>query len=152
MHTSRRGLAAWAGLLPLSLAACATAQADTGLTRAGFAAWLDKYGAAWSAKDAAAAGALFTADASYHEMPFDAPMQGRAAIEAYWTRVTAPQSDIRFSYEIIAVEGDQGAAHWRALFNAGGAAVELNGMFAIAFAEDGVTARSLREWWHVKAG
>ena len=28
-----------------------------------------------------AAGKLFVADASYHEMPFDAPKQGRAAIE-----------------------------------------------------------------------
>ncbi len=40
-----------------------------------------------------AAGAPFTADASYHEIPFDEPMQGRAAIEAYWSRVTATQSD-----------------------------------------------------------
>jgi ketosteroid isomerase-like protein len=139
------------------LAGCAPAAQDEqasapALTPEAFAAWLDRYGAAWTARDATAAGPLFSDDATYHEMPFDAPMRGRAAIEAYWARVTEPQSDIRFTYEIIATESDKGVAHWHAAFNAGGAPVELDGVFVITFTEDFATVRSLREWWHVKAG
>jgi ketosteroid isomerase-like protein len=130
----------------------ATQDETGGLTSDAFAAWLDRYGAAWSARDAAAAGQLFTEDASYHEMPFDASKQGRAAIEAYWASVTEPQSDIVFSYDVITASGDTGVAHWNARFNAGGAAIELDGVFVIAFAEDLATARSLREWWHVRTG
>lgn len=138
-----------------ALSACtppAQEEAPAGLTPDAFAAWLDRYGAAWEARDAGAAGPLFSEDATYHEMPFDEPMQGRAAIEAYWARVTEPQSDIQFSYDVIATEGDTGVAHWNARFNAGGAAVELDGVFVIVFAEDLATVRSLREWWHARTG
>src|SRR5687768_12247962 len=72
-----------------------TAQAKA-LTPAALEAWLQRYGAAWESRDPAAAGKLFLADASYHEMPFDAPKQGRAAIEEYWRKVTADQRDVKF--------------------------------------------------------
>ena len=49
------------------------------LNSAALTAWLSAYGAAWQTRDATAAGKLFTADASYHEMPFDAPKAGRSA-------------------------------------------------------------------------
>ena len=45
----------------------------------------------------AAAGQLFSADASYHEMPFDPLKSGRAAIREYWSGVTADQRDIEFT-------------------------------------------------------
>ena len=77
MLTRRTSLLALA-----ALAACAPAERADVIDAAAFAAWLDRYKQAWEARDAALAGALFTEDASYHEMPFDAPMQGRAAIEA----------------------------------------------------------------------
>ncbi len=150
--TRRTSFATLAGAA--TLGACATPQSDAardGLTPTAFAAWLDGYKAAWETRDAARAGALFTEDASYHEMPFEAPMMGRAAIEAYWTRVTAAQSNIRFTYDVIACEGDQGVAHWHATFNAGSDVVDLDGVFVCAFAPSG-QIRALREWWHVKAG
>ena len=121
------------------------------ITSEAASAWLTRYGAAWEAKDAAAAGLLFTDAATYHEMPFDAPMAGRAAVEAYWARVTEPQSDIRVTQEMIAVNGNVAVAHWHAAFNAGGAAVELDGVFVLTFA-DAEHVSSLREWWHAKSG
>jgi uncharacterized protein (TIGR02246 family) len=150
MKLTRR--TAFAGLASATtlLSAEAAAQ-DIAVTEANFAAWLERYKQAWEARDAALASALFTEDATYHEKPFDAPMQGRAAIEAYWTRVTAPQSNIHFTYDVVACAGDQGVAHWHAAFTVeGGTRIELDGVFVCAFA-DAETVRHLREWWDVQA-
>lgn len=114
--------------------------------------WLERYGAAWKMRDAAAAGRLFTVDANYLEMPFDAPKKGRAGIEEYWRGVTADQRDIHFESQVIAVKGNTGVAHWSAKFRlqSNGATVELDGVFVLEFDESGECS-SLREWWHVRA-
>ena len=126
-----------------------SAQAS-GLKPAALEAWLQKYGAAWEARDAAAAGALFTADATYLEMPFDAPKQGRAGIEQYWRTVTADQRDVKFESKVIAVNGNTGVAHWKASFKiASGGTLWLDGVFVLEFDASG-QCKSLREWWHLK--
>ena len=153
MDITRRGTFAATLASAAALSACSATTvetADTVATPAAFAAWLDGYKAAWEGRDAMQAGALFTEDASYHEMPFDEAMVGRAAIEAYWTRVTAAQSNISFNYDVIACVGDQGIAHWRAALNVGADTIELDGVFVCTFA-DAEHVRALREWWHVKA-
>lgn len=146
MLTRRTSLLALA-----ALAACAPAAHNDLIDAAAFSAWLDRYKQAWEARDAALAGALFTEDASYHEMPFDAPMQGRAAIEAYWTRVTATQTNVRFTYDLLSCAGAQGICHWHATFNSapGGETIDLDGVFVCEFA-DARTVKALQEWWHVR--
>ena len=47
------------------------------LTPAALEAWLARYGEAWEQRDPARAAALFTENAPYHEMPFEAPKAGR---------------------------------------------------------------------------
>ena len=123
------------------------------LTAPALEAWLQQYGAAWVARDAAAAGKLFVADASYHEMPFDAPKQGRAAIEEYWRNVTAEHRDVKFESKVIAVNGNTGVAHWKASFRVAstGATLSLDGVFVLDFDDSG-HCKSLREWWHLKTG
>jgi ketosteroid isomerase-like protein len=130
----------------------ATAQAKP-LDTPAVEAWLQKYGAAWVARDAAAAGPLFSNDATYHEMPFDAPKQGRAAIEEYWRTITADQRDVKFESKVISTNGNTGVAHWKATFRlqSTGATIALDGVFVLEFDDQGV-CKSLREWWHVKAG
>jgi uncharacterized protein (TIGR02246 family) len=151
MKMNRRAACAGFAAAATLIGAEAAAQDAPAITPAAFAAWLERYKQAWETRDASLAGALFTEDATYHEKPFDAPMQGRPAIEAYWTRVTAGQSDIHFTYEVIACAGDQGVAHWHAAFLVeGGARIELDGVFVCAFA-DAETVRHLREWWDVQA-
>jgi SnoaL-like domain len=147
MLTRRTSLLAL-GALGAALAACAPAARDL-IDAAAFSAWLDRYKQAWEARDAALAGALFTADASYHEMPFDPPLQGRPAIEAYWTRVTASQSEVRFTYEVLSCAGAQGICQWHATFKSGDATIDLDGVFVCEFA-DAATVKALREWWHVR--
>ena len=136
-----------AGLLSVFIS---TAQAKA-LTSTALESWLQRYGAAWEARDPAAAGKLFVADASYHEMPFDAPKQGRAAIEEYWRTVTADQRDVKFESKVIAVNGNTGVAHWKATFRVAstGATLALDGVFVLEFDASG-QCKSLREWWHLK--
>ncbi|MBL8548896.1 MAG: nuclear transport factor 2 family protein [Hyphomonadaceae bacterium] len=142
---------------PLALAACATTQgaglgaAGRTLTESDFNAWLWRYKEAWETKNATAAGALFTENVIYREQPFEEQMVGRAAVEAYWTRVTAGQRDITFTHHVIMASGGLGVAEWHAAFTAveGGAAIELDGVFVCHFA-DLETVSLLKEWWHIK--
>jgi ketosteroid isomerase-like protein len=113
--------------------------------------WLAGYEQAWESRDAARAAELFTADARYHEMPFDAPKIGQNAIRDYWSTVTADQRDIDFRSQVVAVDGTTGVARWSATLTAisSGARVELDGVFVLTFAADG-RCTELREWWHVR--
>ena len=122
-----------------------------GLNESALQGWLQKYGAAWVARDPAAAAALFSSDATYHEMPFDAPKQGRAGIEEYWRNVTADHRDIKFESQVISVTGNTGVAHWSATVKLAstGATLTLDGVFVLQFDKSG-QCTSLREWWHLK--
>ena len=140
-------------LMSVALAAMAVgAQART-LKAPVVEGWLQKYGAAWIARDARAAGPLFTRDAIYHENAFEAPMQGRAAIEEYWAKVTADQRDVKFESQLVSITGNVGVATWKASFKlqSTGATITLDGIFVLEFDENGA-CQSLREWWFVKAG
>jgi uncharacterized protein (TIGR02246 family) len=110
--------------------------------------WLARYERAWETRDASLAADLFTENASYHEMPFDDPMIGRAAIRDYWARVTADQRDVQFESQVLAVDGNTGVAHWHADFKleSNGATVTLDGVFVLTFDAAG-RVQSLREWW-----
>jgi ketosteroid isomerase-like protein len=121
------------------------------LTTAALEAWLARYGEAWETRDADKAAALFTPEATYHEMPFDAPLEGAAKIREYWARVTADQRDIDFSSKPIVIDDDTGVAEWSATFRTAstGATIELNGVFVLQF-DDAGRCTSLREWWHVR--
>jgi uncharacterized protein (TIGR02246 family) len=125
----------------------ATAQDLTATT---LETWLAKYERAWETRDADQAAQLFTETATYRETPFDEPMTGRAAIESYWTSVTADQRAIDFESDVIAVQGNVGVAHWSARFEqaSSGAMVELDGVFVLTFDSSGLCV-SLREWWHL---
>ena len=87
-----------------------------GMTREAFAAWMDKYARAWEARDAKAAAKLYGENGTYQVTPFVEPMQGRAAILEYWTRVAQTQENIQFGYEILALMLEHGIAQWSASF------------------------------------
>jgi hypothetical protein len=118
-----------------------------------FAAWLNAYKSAWETRDPARAAALFTPDATYHEMPFDPPIAGTEAIAAYWGNAVAGQKDVRFSHDILAVSGAEGICHWHCAFVVvqSGDVIELDGIFHCRFA-DARQVAAFREWWHVHAG
>ena len=113
--------------------------------------WLDGYRTAWESRDAEAAAALFTDDATYREEPYAEPFVGRAAVRDYWTRVTATQSEITFRYGTPLVVGDRAAVEWWVTLLNGGAEVTLAGEFWLRFDADG-RCRELREYWHYAEG
>jgi len=138
-----------AGLLLALLATPATAEP---LSREQLDTWLKNYGAAWEARSADQAVTLFSADATYQDVPFDAPHVGHEGIHTYWAGVTKDQRNVKFGYQVIAVSGSTGVAHWTAEFDVEPtqAHLSLNGVFVLEFGADG-KCRSLREWWHLKA-
>jgi len=122
------------------------------LSSGALGAWLKQYEAAWETRDASAAGRLFTEGATYRDSAYQPVMQGRAAIEKYWSTETADQRDVRFESQVIAVNGNTGVAHWTATFKlaSSGATVDLDGVFVLEFDESG-RCKALREWWFVKS-
>ena len=121
------------------------------LDEAGFAAWLDRYKAAWEERDPAAAAALFGEASTYRETPYDSPFEGREAIQGYWTNAVSGQRDIRFTYEVLACAGDRGLCRWHATFIAGegGDTIDLDGIFHCRFEAEDLVDR-FEEWWHLK--
>jgi uncharacterized protein (TIGR02246 family) len=122
------------------------------LTPTALEAWLARYKQAWEQRDPARAAELFTENAAYHEMPFDAPKAGRDGIREYWATVTADQRNVDFQSQIVAVNGRTGVARWSAKLTsaASGTRVELDGIFVLTFDDGGLLCRELREWWHVR--
>lgn len=150
--TTRGAIRLGSGLLAAALLALhASEAAAQQLTTAALEKWLAGYERAWESRDAARAAELFTPNASYHEMPFEAPKAGQAGIREYWSSVTTDQRDIDFKSQVIAVDGQTGVAHWSATFTAAstGARVELDGMFVLTFDLSG-RCSELREWWHLR--
>jgi ketosteroid isomerase-like protein len=132
----------------------AIAQEDrsSNLTMEALTNWLDAYGDAWEKRDAMAAAALFSDDASYRVTPYKEPHLGRESITEYWATVTEGQRNVRFQYESLSVSGNTGIAHWSAKFDVepDGGSFALDGIFVLDFDENG-RCRVLREWWHVNA-
>jgi hypothetical protein len=121
------------------------------LTPAAVEGWLTRYEEAWEKRDSALAAALFSDNAAYHEMPFDAPKAGRAGIRDYWATVTADQRDVDFKSHVVAVNGRTAVARWSASLKSAssGVRVELDGVFILTFEASGLCSE-LREWWHVR--
>ncbi len=111
--------------------------------------WLIKYKNAWESRDPAAAAALFTVDAEYFWTPFEAPKRGRDEIAKAWADATSRQQDVHFSFDVLAVTGNTGIAHWHTSFlrMATGKHVELNGIIIAEF-NGARLCRVFREWWH----
>jgi nuclear transport factor 2 (NTF2) superfamily protein len=120
-----------------------------GISAAEFDAWLRAYQRAWEGRDPAAAALLFTDDSEYYWTPLDPPQRGRAGVAAAWEGAVSRQRDIRFTYEVLAVNVNKGIATWRVEFVRlpDGGAVRIEGVLTADFAEPGL-CRIFREWWH----
>jgi len=120
------------------------------LTRDAFDDWLQAYRAAWEGRQPKDAASLFTTQgAEYYWTPFDPPQRGREEIAAAWQGAVTQQRDIHMTFEVLAVDGNRGIAHWRTEFRsvASGEAVQLDGILIAEF-DDLKQCRVFREWWH----
>lgn len=114
-----------------------------------FSQWLERYREAWEGRDPQAAVRLFAPQATYQETPYDIPMQGESEIYEYWAEVPNSQEDIHFNWQVLAVTGQSGIAHWQARFRRlpNGPQVHLDGVLVADFDPEG-RCTAFREWWH----
>lgn len=110
--------------------------------------WLRRYGAAWESRDPEAAAALFTPDALYAWGPWE-QLHGREAIATRWKQATGEQDNARFEARPIGRAGEHEVVHWACVLGEPGSGHEIDGVFLLRFAPDGLCAE-LREWWAVR--
>jgi ketosteroid isomerase-like protein len=115
------------------------------------AEWIEAYGRAWEARDAEAAGELFTEDAIYRVHALQPPLVGRARVIDYWSSVTATQSGVRVRFGEPIVSGSRATVEWWTNLAADGAQVTLFGSLLLRFAPDG-RCEELREYWNLEEG
>lgn len=115
------------------------------MQRDGFERWLDAYFAAWISNEPGDVEALFDEDATYSVGPFAEAWRGREEIVRRWTG--GAQVDVEYAYEILAVEGDTGLAHWNVKARAKGepSRGEWDGILLITFTQGG-RCLDHREW------
>jgi hypothetical protein len=113
--------------------------------RASFAAWLERYFAAWASNDADEVAALFAADAEYRYGPFRASAHGRDEIVRRWIDGGAPP-ELRTSFDVLAFDGDRGVAHWTVGFRGERGTVEIDGILVCSFDDEGRCTLH-REWY-----
>lgn len=76
--------------------------------------FMQRYKAAWEARDESRFASLFTDGGEYHNTPF-AVQRGHEQLAEYWRRVKL-QEDVNVSYEILAAWSDGGLAHWHVTY------------------------------------
>lgn len=116
-----------------------------------FKSWLDLYKRAWMTRDPELIRELFTDDASYQEKPFELPMNGLEAIRDYWKVVSETQEDVKFNYQILGQDKNQGIAHWSASFirRPQKTLVKLDGIMIASLNSDN-KCTAFQEWWQSK--
>ncbi|HEX6146556.1 MAG TPA: nuclear transport factor 2 family protein [Acidimicrobiia bacterium] len=113
--------------------------------------WIEAYRKAWEERDAEAAAALFTPDATYRSNIFEEPHRGRDGVRVYWESVTGTQSDARVRMGRPFVDGARVAVEFWTNMKVDGDDVTLPGCLLLDFDAEGL-CRRLREYWHFEPG
>ncbi len=108
--------------------------------------WLDELKSAWEGKDPDRALQLFKDTKRYYERPFQ-PGTTQEEFRGYWTGIVGIY-DIRFDYEIVAVEGQTACVHWGNWYreSPSGKLEHLDGVFVIIFNDNG-SCEQFSQWW-----
>lgn len=119
------------------------------MNRNDFRSWLELYGTAWKTRDPNLIKKLFAEGAKYHEKPTESPISGIESITEYWSVIAQTQQNIKFDYDILAVDKNQGIAHWSASFirKLTQTQVKLDGIFVVNINSKN-KCTIFREWWH----
>jgi ketosteroid isomerase-like protein len=103
---------------------------------------------AWIEQDADLIETIFTHTAIYHERVFDAPIQGRHGIRAYWkAKVIEGQANIECELLNLYLDGDTAIAEWEAEFDDVAQRVRKRMREVAILVFEGGLITSLREYW-----
>ena len=119
------------------------------LDRTAVRAWLDRYVAVWLSYDPAAIGDLFSEQAQYYYHPFKAPIEGRAAIVAWWLENRDAPNTYAATYQPIALDGNLAIANGRSRYFDADSQIttrEFDNLFVIRFDAAG-QCTEFREWF-----
>jgi hypothetical protein len=114
-------------------------------------AWVEGYRIAWENKDAKAAAALFTPDATYRSNIFEDAYQGRDGVEAYWESATSSQAEVRVQMGRPFVDGSRVSVEFWTNMKVDDGEVTLPGCLLLDF-DDNWLCQGLREYWHFAPG
>jgi len=116
------------------------------ITRQQVTEWLDELKTAWEGRDPERALKLFKDTRYYYERPFHAGTT-QAEYREYWVGI-ANTYDIRFDYDIVAIDGQTACVHWGNWFreSPSGTLEHLDGVFVIVFNESGACDK-FSQWW-----
>lgn len=109
--------------------------------------WIEAYRRAWEAADSDAAASLFTENATYRSNIFEEPHRGRSGVRAYWTDVTAAQTEVTVRMGSPVVDGRRVDVEFWTTMLAGGDELTVCGCLLLDFDEGGLCT-ALREYWH----
>jgi len=105
------------------------------------------YFACWATRSTAALAAVFTGDATYAHHPFQPPLRGLAAIEAYWRTQVETQSDVRPRLLAVGYGQDRALIEWETRFTRDGRDRLLRGAMTLEADPDRGLVRHLREYY-----
>ena len=106
-------------------------------------AWVRDYVSAWTSYERNSIEALFSADAEYHEWPYETAWIGRAAISRGWEERKEWQAGgWSFDWSVVALSGDTAAVRGTGVYEELG---RFSNIWTVTFAADG-RCRVFRMW------
>lgn len=106
-------------------------------------AWVRRYLVAWDSNEAGDIRGLFTEDGRYRFSPFHEPVTGHEAMVRAWLERRDGAGDHRFTFEVIAVDGETAIVQGHTDYDDGDV---YENLWVLELADDG-RARSMTEWF-----
>jgi len=114
--------------------------------------WSETYRIAWETADSELAASLFAEDGTYrNDIYQDKPNRGRPGVVAYWSGVTAVQSDATVRMGRPFVDGDRAVVEFWTTMRINDDPVTLAGSLLLDFDEGGLCT-ALREYYNFTEG
>ena len=114
-----------------------------------FKLWLKLYGQTWEDKNPERFSDLFVENAEYFRTPFEVPKRGMAETKSAFEQAVSTQQEIKFSYEILSFEKNNGICRWWCKFvsTTSQNLIRLDGILVCSFDKNN-KCKTFREWWH----
>jgi hypothetical protein len=111
--------------------------------------WLTAIKKSWEEKNFDVLSDVLADDLEYFESPFGPPLTSKNVVVEQWKKDLAAQSDIEFTYQVLAAWEFHCIANWSVHFVRDGKVVYLDGIFYFKLNEEN-KCKFFKQWWVVK--